>query len=172
MWLGIDFSGNAAMWSAGCGRSNVWIATLEETEGLPVVSVLRQVQGFSGPGHPFDRLARLLGDAGFKAAAIDAPFSLPAPHIPAGGHRQLLRDVDTLPKEGRPFARGRHVADYAMSLHPIAGLKPLRATERGQGINIRSTLWCGARGGAPFTAACLTLLHAAGRAASQLGTTS
>jgi hypothetical protein len=43
--------------------------------------------------------------------------------------------------------------------------KPLRCTEKfwqKHKINVRSTLWCGPRSGAPMTSACLTLLHEAG----------
>jgi hypothetical protein len=41
------------------------------------------------------------------------------------------------------------------------GAKLLRLTEqywKEKGANVRSTMWAGARGGAPFAAACMTLL--------------
>lgn len=46
------------------------------------------------------------------------------------------------------------------------GKKLWRHTEsewQTRGVNVRSTLWNGPRGGAPFTVACLTLLHRTGR---------
>ena len=49
---------------------------------------------------------------------------------------------------------------------PFAKLKPLRHTEqlwKSRGLNVRSTLWDGPRGGAAFTVACLTLLAKAER---------
>lgn len=82
---------------------------------------------------PFRRLCDELSKGDFNAAALDAPFSI-------------------LTVTGAP--------------PPLSLPKPLRATEaywRDQGINVRSTLWNGPRGGAPFAAACITLLHRAGR---------
>jgi hypothetical protein len=49
---------------------------------------------------------------------------------------------------------------------PFTFTKPLRLTEsywRGRGVNIRSTVWAGARPGAPFASACIKLLARARR---------
>ncbi len=48
-----------------------------------------------------------------------------------------------------------------MPEHLPRGRKEMRETEsswKGRGVNVRSTLWCGPRGGAPFAVACMTLL--------------
>src|SRR3989337_2348207 len=76
-WLGIDFSGNYRQWSAGRTNSNVWVATIENSDGLRLVD-LRMVQKLEGNGSPFERLICLLGKGDFRAAAIDAPFSIPS----------------------------------------------------------------------------------------------
>src|SRR5207244_11764292 len=49
---------------------------------------------------------------------------------------------------------------------PFPFTKPLRVTEcywRGRAVNIRSTVWAGARPGAPFASACIKLLANAHR---------
>ena len=166
MWLGLDFSGDAGKWTARCSRSNVWLATVEDKRGKPYVRSLRRVQQLDGDYPPFERLADYLFKADFAAAGIDAPFALPKEHMPKGGHAALLKAVAALPREGRPFAKGAALVDWAKTIAPVTSAKPMRETERkwrARGLNVRSTLWNGARGGAPFTAACLTLLHAAGR---------
>lgn len=159
-WLGIDFSGNAAMWRRGCSRSNVWIAELADTDPRPTLTRLIPVQQLPGSQEPFDRLARHLRTLSFAAAAIDAPFSVPGRYLPTGGRRRLLDDLAKLSTPGRPFPRGSQLLDL-LGLHPpLTPPKPWRATEeywRKQGINVRSALWNGPRGGAPFTAACLKL---------------
>jgi len=77
-WLGIDFSGNHLMWRNGCTRSNVWIAELHAVgRGLELVD-LRPVQQLAGDGEPFARLVALLRAGDHEAAAVDAPFSVPA----------------------------------------------------------------------------------------------
>lgn len=168
-WLGIDFSGSAAMWSPGCGRSNVWIATVARRRGAPgglALADLRRVQALPGDGHPLDRLAALLARREHAAAGIDAPVALPA-RFAAGTTQAALRArVAALPRGGRPFADGpsfvRAVAGRAPPLDPP---KPLRAGEARflrRGVNVRSSLWAGARGGAQMTSACFTLLHRAG----------
>ena len=48
-----------------------------------------------------------------------------------------------------------------MPEHLPRGRKEMRETKsswEGRGVNVRSTLWCGPRGGAPFAVACMTLL--------------
>jgi hypothetical protein len=92
-FLGIDFSGGAGPWRVSCARPTVWIAVLETFR----LADLRPVQQLDGGGEPFDRLTRLLREGRYRAAAIDAPFSLPARHMPAGGHAQLLADIAKLP---------------------------------------------------------------------------
>ncbi|MYB29115.1 MAG: DUF429 domain-containing protein [Acidimicrobiaceae bacterium] len=162
VFYGIDFSGNHRMWTSGCRRSNVWIATAQERSGDLSLVDLRPVQQLRGRGHPFDRLVALLANDDYCAVGIDAPFSLPERHMPEGGWPGLLRDIAALPKDGRPFPRGEELVAYAERNVCLAEPKPLRRTEklwRGRGLNVRSTLWDGARGGAAFTIACLTLLE-------------
>jgi hypothetical protein len=167
-WLGVDFSGNAAMWSAGCRRSNVWIATVATrgAGGRLALVDLRRVQELPGPGAPFDRLVALLRGRGFAAAGLDAPCALPAAYAAGESHAALLARAAALPRDGRPFPRGAaFVRGMTGRPPPLAPPKPLRAGEVAwarRRVNVRSTLWAGARGGAPMTAACLTLLHAAG----------
>src|SRR5262245_7367572 len=154
-FLGIDFSGGASPWKATCARPTVWIATLEAFR----LADLRPVQKLEGDGTPFERLVALLHEGRFRAAAIDAPFSLPQEHLPAGGHAQLLRDMAELKvADDRPFPRGEAIVAYASKVAPIRSAKTYRQTEQACGALARSTLWNGARPGAPFTAACLTLL--------------
>lgn len=126
---------------------------------------LRPVQHLPGSAHPFERLVALLERGDYCAAAIDAPFSLPARHVPAGGLPTLLGDVERFPAEKRPFAKGADLVAYAEQNAPLQQKKPLRNTERAwadRGVNTSSTLWNGPRGGAPFTVACLTLLARVG----------
>jgi hypothetical protein len=138
----------------------VWIATLEAFR----LADLRPIQKLEGEGPPFERLVALLREGRYRAAAIDAPFSLPQEHLPRGGHAELLRDVGALKiAEDRPFPRGAAIVSYASQFAPIRSAKPWRETEQSCGALARSTLWNGARPGAPFTAACLTLLARAQR---------
>lgn len=158
-FLGIDFSGGAGPWRPVCARPTVWIAALEG----PRLADLRPVQKLAGDSHPFDNLVALLAEGRYRAAAIDAPFCLPEAHMPPGGHAQLLKDVAQLPQaDDRPFPRGADLVAYASIRAPLASAKPTRLTER-QHQATRSTLWNGSRPGAPFAAACLTLLARAQR---------
>src|SRR5687768_14378280 len=136
-WLGIDFSGNHAMWRAGCSVSNVWIADLRRPDDALVLHDLRRVQQLPGDAHPFTRLA--------------APFSVPPPHVPPGGHAALTAIVAASVPADRPFPRGadfvRAVTGKSPPLSPVK--KPMRRTDtRWRGVNVRSTLWAGARSGA------------------------
>lgn len=159
-FLGIDFSGGSGPWKASCAKPTVWIATLEAFR----LADLRPVQMLEGIGAPFERLVVLLREGRYRAAAIDAPFSLPEAHLPPGGHRELLREFGLLAAaEDRPFPRGEALVNYAAAISPIRAAKVWRQTERECGALARSTLWNGARPGAPFTAACLTLLARAQR---------
>lgn len=76
-WLGIDFSGDKRKWSAGCSKSNVWIADIRPLNDVVQLVDLRRVQELLGDGSPFELLASLLAKRSFLAAAIDAPFSVP-----------------------------------------------------------------------------------------------
>jgi hypothetical protein len=159
--LGIDFSGNHAMWSPRCGRSNVWIA---EVRGRALVD-LRRVQDLPGDERPFSRVARLLRSGDYRACGIDAPFALPAAFMPRT-HASLLARVAALPRADRDFPRGDDFVRAITGKTRLAPPKPLRVTEMEwarRRVNVRSPLWCGARPGAPMTAACLTLLHGARR---------
>jgi hypothetical protein len=163
-WLGIDFSGNHKMWSPGCGRSNVWIAEVEDRDGLELRG-LWQVQNLPGDEHPFVRLCDLLKKRPFTGAGIDAPFSIPAPLVTDSDYLKLLKAVGKIPHDGRPFPCG---TDFIKSLTGQTRLdppKPYRSTDKiwaEKKVNIRSTLWGGARKGTAMTSACLTLLHEVG----------
>ena len=109
----------------------------------------------------------MLRAASYRAAGIDAPFSIPAAHLRAGTHAGLLATVRALPKAERCFASAQSFVQGVTGLAPpLSPAKPLRETEKrwqAEGVNARSTLWAGARGGAAMTCACLSLLAAAGR---------
>jgi predicted nuclease with RNAse H fold len=127
------------------------------------------VQELPGTGTPFDRLVKFITAGKFEATTIDAPFSLPSRHLPPGGHAELLRSIRELPNASdRGFPLGSDIVllgENVMKKHQHEP-KPLRETERywaERGVNTRSTMWSGARGGAPFAAACLRLLELAGR---------
>lgn len=161
-FYGIDFSGNHAMWSPRCRRSNVWIAKVEDSALVD----LRRVQELPGDApSPFARLAALLRSGDYRACGIDAPFALPAAFMPRT-HARLLARVAAMPKQGRAFPHGDDLVRAMAGATRLSPPKPLRVTERewqGRRVNVRSPLWCGARPGAPMTAACLTLLHEAQR---------
>ena len=162
-WLGIDFSGDHRMWRPGRAKSNVWIAELSDDGGDPVVTGVSRVQELEGRNDPFDRLCRLLGLGDYEVAGIDAPFSVPWHRVPNGDHEVLLQQAKGWDAEGRAFPRGTTlVKQLAPEAAPL-GVKEYRETESGWGVNVRSTVWAGARGGAPMTAACLALLGAAHR---------
>lgn len=169
MWLGIDFSGNHDMWSAGCTRSNVWIAVAKEGQTGLELSQLGRVQSLRGRDnreHPFGHLASILAGGQYRAAAIDAPFSVPAAFVPQD-HASLLALVNGIECSDRQFPTAvGFVTAVAGEPPPLSPPKPLRATElhwQGLGVNARSTMWAGARGGAAFSAACMKLLSLAGR---------
>ncbi len=166
IFRGIDFSGGAAAWRPRCSRPSVWIATVKVTDRVRLIDVV-PVQALAGTGDPFARLVELLRSGDYIATGIDAPFCIPVRHMPPGGHPGLLAAVAALPDAAdRPFPSGASLVGWAAAVAPLDALKPLRATERywaSHGVNTRSTLWNGPRGGAPFTAACLTLLTRAAR---------
>ena len=164
-WLGIDFSGNHRKWGAGCTSSNIWIADVRRDDGL-VLFDLKVVQSLPGNESPFWRLRNLLAGRQFNAAAIDAPFSVPSLYAPHAKHRALLNVVSAIPRPGgQNFPQARDFVDRIILGHTLTTKKPLRETERHWqrlGVNVRSALWAGARGGAAMTSACLTLLHETG----------
>ena len=167
-WLGIDFSGNHLEWRAGCTTSNVWVADVRRGGDLLRIHDVRPVQELAGSGAPFDRLVALLSGADYDAAGIDAPFSVPDSFVRhVGGHAALLALVGTSPVVGRPFVTGSQmVALVSADAPPLERRKPMRAIDdfwASKRVNVRSPVWTGARPGAPMTAACLTLLHRAGR---------
>ncbi len=149
------------MWRPGVRGSNVWVSTAQVHEQLMEIMELRPVQNLPGGSHPFQRLVTLLVRDEYRAAGIDAPFALPARHMPAGGFPMLLQDVAQFPTGNRPFAKGKELVAYGEANASLEERKPMRKTEhfwRKRGVNVRSTLWNGPRGGAPFTVANLTLL--------------
>jgi hypothetical protein len=167
-FLGIDFSGAADPWKPNCRNPTVWIAVLEGFR----LSDLVPVQSLPGDGPPFERLVALLAEGRFRAAAIDAPFGVPAAHTPGGSHRRLLEEVGAMaPAPDRPFPTGEALYRLAQSVAPFdPNRKQLRETERDCGARARSTLWHGkdadgrtGRPGTPFTIACLFLLARSGR---------
>jgi len=133
-------------------------------EGVRLVELL-PVQNLDPGSAPFDSLVSLLRAGQFRAAGIDAPFSLPDPHFPVGGHARLLEEIGALPPASdRPFPLGPKLIELAERYAPKQSAKPRRATERAwSGATPRSTLWWKPRGGAPFAAACMTLLYRAER---------
>lgn len=167
-FFGIDFSGNHLMWRPGCGRSNVWISDVMKTGERLVLDRLMRVQELPGDEHPLERLAALLREGNFDAAGIDAPFSVPRAFIPHEGYVGLLERIGSLSDpDGRPFLRS---ADFVKAISgvspPLNPPKPMSSTDAywsQRGLNVRSTLWAGARGGAAMTAACFKLLHRAQR---------
>jgi hypothetical protein len=161
--LGIDFSGSPSQWQPRAAASAVWIAQVGGTK-LPKLLDLRRVGDLPGTAPPFERLASLLRAGDFAVAGIDAPFAPPAGYF-TGTRDDLMRAVQALPRNGRPFPTGAQlVALLATDLAP-RGHHVHRATElvwRKRRINVRSVLWNGPRGGAPFAAACFTLLAECG----------
>lgn len=161
-WLGIDFSGNHDMWRPS-RRSNIYIAEVHIQQGRPLLSTLQTVQELPGEEEPFRRLVSLLKARDFNTAAIDAPFSVPCKCLPSGGHRALLERVAGIERpKSWPFPSAQDFVCRILAGRPLLSKKPLRKSELAwseKGINVRSTLWAGPRGGAAMTAACLTLLH-------------
>jgi Protein of unknown function (DUF429) len=157
-WLGIDFSGDNRIWGKGRSRSNVWLATLQGRAGALALTDVRRVQDVGGGDEPFARLAALLSIGVYSAASIDAPFSVPEHRCPPGGYQALLAQVSCWDCEGRPFATAATLLRHLLPESGPRGVKDYRATELGWGLNVRSTMWAGPRGGAAMTVACITLL--------------
>ena len=155
--VGIDFSGNHAMWSPGCRRTNVWVASGALKGPDAVVESLRPVQDLSSLQHPFAALANFLNGLEEGYVGIDAPFSLPAEFI-SRGVQLAWQEVAILTPLDRPFPRGGQLVGAIAPNLPSRGAKVFRETEKywiRKGVNVRSTTWAGPRGGAPFAAACM-----------------
>jgi len=161
-FIGVDFSGGSKPWRSKVRSPTVWVATVCALRKHLVLQDLHPVQELPGSGDGFAKLVNWLGEGKFTAAAIDAPFSIPAVHIPDGEHSELVRQVGWMPAgHGRAFPAGHQLVALAKSVTPIISLKQHRLCETywaQRGINVRSTLWNGPRGGAPFAAACLALI--------------
>lgn len=151
-------------------ESNIWLAEVESEGQVMNLTRLRRVQQLPelpGPNRPFARLAALLSGARYTAAAIDAPFSIPDQFFGQQftDHSSLISMVHGLPlRDGNDFPKGREFVESVGA--GAQDSQPLRATEsywRSKGVNIRSTVWNGARPGAPFTSACIKLLAQANR---------
>ena len=165
-FIGIDFSGDVVQWGEHRVDSNVWICRTAMDGGKVHVTGLFRVQACDGTGlSPFERLVAYLQKSDYAVAGIDAPFSVPREYVPPGGHAAILKLIADLTPNGRPFPTGAQL--IAALAPPVAppGQKTYRQTDKlwsRRGLNVRSTTWNGARGGAPFAAACMTLLHRAG----------
>jgi hypothetical protein len=163
IFLGIDFSGSPDQWRLRAGASAVWIARIAGCRA-PTLLDLRRVQELPGDGPPFERLVALLRAGGFAVAGIDAPLAPPAGCF-AGTRTALLEAVRALPRHGRPFPAGHQLMELLVPELAPRGRHIHRAAEqmwRRRRVNVRSVLWNGPRGGAPFAAASLTLLAECG----------
>lgn len=157
--FGVDFSGDAKQWKPRCARPNVWVATATLSDQSISIESVIPVADLSGDGDPFDNLSKFLSTTRNAIAAIDAPFSVPFELC--SDAEQLWTDVNRLPKEGRPFPNGAALVEMILPALAPRGKKLYRETEKNwleRGVNTRSTVWAGPRGGAPFAAACMTLL--------------
>lgn len=162
-YIGIDFSGAAEQWRPTRSKPSVWIAELSDRPVPSVIALypvqdLYPVKDYDGPDSPFNRLAAFLGQGDYRAAGLDAPFSVPDAFLPESGWRGLLTLNDSLPHPRRPFPAAD---DFLAALTQTPPAKHYRQTEtswRKKGLNVRSSLWWKPRGGAPFTTACLKLI--------------
>jgi hypothetical protein len=157
--IGIDFSGAADQWKPKRKNSNVWLAFGAADGPRLVIDELKPVQALEGEGDPFDRLVGLLA-ASDAVVGIDASFSVPTDFV--ADPAQLWATVAALPTAGRPFAKGEQLVELLTPDAGKHGTKVYRLCEEQwvkRGLNVRSNLWCGPRGGAAFTVACMTLLH-------------
>jgi hypothetical protein len=158
--IGVDFSGNAEQWRPQVSRPNVWVAFATSGAETVELSGLLPVQDLPGTESPFPRLQRVFKERSGSICAIDAPFSLPSQFVGEGAER-LWRRIAMLPRGKRPFCRGETLVRALAPDLPARGRKIFRDTESHwirRGVNTRSTTWYGPRGGAPFAAACLSLL--------------
>lgn len=151
------------MWRAGLRLSNIWVADGRVQDKELVLNSVEPVQDLPGKGAPFERLKTLLSRREFDAAAVDAPFSVPLDYLPLGGHRELLELAGKIDRpKAWPFPTAHDFVCQVVQGRSLGSNKPLRETEqywKSRGVNVRSSLWAGPRGGAAMTAACLTLLY-------------
>lgn len=167
-WLGIDFSGSPAMWRAAARRTNVWLAEVAEDRGRLALTSLRAVTELPGDDPPFARLVALLRRGDHRVVGVDAPLGVPRELLPRGGVGALAARIAQTPRgdaRPAPFCAGRDVVELLLPADAPRGRKLLRPCEqlwRAQGLNPRSALWAGPRGGAGLLAAALTLVHRAG----------
>lgn len=151
----------------------MWISVLEQQADSCTIVDLFQVQNCPtalGGQHPFRSLAQFLQSTEFVAAGIDAPFSVPAAYVPGGTHSNLLNIIARVDCLQRPFPTGGDLISVCRSVShgeplPDRDRKVYRETDQlwiRRGLNVRPTLWNGPRGGAPFTAACLSFLGQVG----------
>ena len=90
-FIGIDFSGGSQPWRSQVRKPAVWIAAIRvHGDERLTLDDLHPVQNLSGSGDAFAKLVNWLGGVKFAAAAIDAPFSIPAIHIPQGCHAERV----------------------------------------------------------------------------------
>jgi len=163
-YIGIDFSGNQSSWNPTNQESNIWIANSTENNNQLTLMALQRVQMLDGDARPFARLAALLREGAYSAAAIDAPFSIPWWFFFEGieSHAALLAEVDNFElNHNQDFPPGRSFREIFAQRIPFDFSKPLRVTEnywRGRKVETRSPVWTGARPGAPFASACIKLL--------------
>jgi hypothetical protein len=154
-FLGIDFSSNHLIWRPGYGRSNVWIADVRKTGKRLVLEHIVRVQELPGHEHSLERLAALLREGDFDVAAIDAPFSVPRAFIRPESYARLLERIGSLSDPCEcPFCRSEDFVKAVAGVDPpLNPPKPMRSTDAywsQKGLNVRSTLWAGARGGAAW----------------------
>src|SRR5438270_921262 len=131
LYLGIDFSGNHRMWRPLARSSNVWIAEVTEHGRRLDLRKLCAVQSLGGTGEPFDRLATRLRTSSFRAAGLDAPFSIPARFLGGRSYARLLAKVGELSRltPERPFAQARRFVKAVAGVDRCDPPKPLRRTE-------------------------------------------
>jgi hypothetical protein len=84
-FIRIDFSGASRPWRPQVRNPTVWMATVGARGVRLTLEELHPMQDLLGSGQAFAKLVDWLGGGRFAAAAIDAPFSIPAIHIPARG---------------------------------------------------------------------------------------
>jgi len=138
----------------------LWVAEAWLHDEAVQLDKIRPVQDLPGRGDPFERLSSFLNQPEEACAGIDAPFSLPA-SVLADNASEARERVKGLPRDERPFPTGAALVQEFAPEHGPRSNNILRETEREwqtRGVNVRSTLWAGPRGGAPFTAGCMLLL--------------
>src|SRR5262245_932705 len=84
--------------------------------------------------------------------------SLPVNRVSQRDHRNLLALMTGWRRGMRPFHRASTLVQQLGPDMPPHGAKEYRQIETIWGVNVRSTMWAGPRGGAPMTVACLALL--------------